>query len=342
MDYGVYKNRGLTGLVNLGNTCYINSSLQVLSHIPELNAYGAEFLKNHKSIDKNGYLLKEWIDLYDLMWKKNAIIAPNRFLKVIQTVSKDINNAHFIGFAQNDSTEFFYFIIQIFHTTLKGAYDSKSLLGYQLSHYAKDESFCSFLKRRHKDDYSFIDSLFSTYVKIEFIDKATNKPLSVNYENFYILDVALPHLTIQQCLDHHLSSEEMNSENGNQYYDDKECVYKDVIKRSSLYNSPPYLIIQLKRWNMNLKKNQRIIQYDTSGIDMKKYHHPDSLDKSNSSYELFGIINHSGNVFGGHYFSYIKGFNGKWYEFNDTNVKEIPISKLQANKNYCFIYRRNK
>ena len=128
----------------------------------------------------------------------------------------------------------------------------------------------------------------------------------------------------------------------NQYYDDGEKKYKDVIKKTYLYNSPPYFIVQLKRWNMNLKKNQRIIHYDPKEIDLTPYFYKESPDKSNSVYELFGIINHSGNVFGGHYFSYIKGFNGKWYEFNDAQVKEIPLSKLLTNKNYCFIYRRNK
>ena len=91
---------------------------------------------------------------------------------------------------------------------------------------------------------------------------------------------------------------------------------------------------------MNLKKNQRIIHYDPKYINLGQFYHESVPCKSN--YDLFGIINHSGNVFGGHYFSYIKGFNGKWYEFNDTNVKEIQTSKLLTNKNYCFIYRRNK
>ena len=66
-----YKDKGLTGLANLGNTCYINSGLQILSHCYEFQEKLNEV--EHKLEDNiDVTFLKEYLDLRNIMWKTNC------------------------------------------------------------------------------------------------------------------------------------------------------------------------------------------------------------------------------------------------------------------------------
>ena len=58
--------------------------------------------------------------------------------------------------------------------------------------------------------------------------------------------------------------------------------------------------------------------------------------------ELFGVANHIGNAMGGHYYAYIKGASGKWYEFNDTVVRPIKENEVVSQKGYVFFYRKKE
>ena len=149
--------------------------------------------------------------------------------------------------------------------------------------------------------------MFTVYFKIQYVDKETNKITTTRYENSYSVDLPLNKLSIRDCMQDLFEPEELNEENNNQYYDDKEDKYKDVIKKTYLFQSSTYLIVQLKRWSMNLRKNQRIIHYNIDeSLSLSDYYFDKNKMAVSKEYELFGAINHSGNIYGGHYTCVIK------------------------------------
>ena len=90
-----------------------------------------------------------------------------------------------------------------------------------------------------------------------------------------------------------------------------------------------------------MANHQSLVDIPLADLDMSNY--VIGYNKNLYNYELFGICNHEGSVMGGHYYAYIKNQNGKWYEFNDTNVKEIKnLKELITPKGYCFFYRKKK
>ena len=86
--------------------------------------------------------------------------------------------------------------------------------------------------------------------------------------------------------------------------------------------------------NYSKKKIQQKLSFKTPREVIVK---PKKADKF--EYQLVGVLIHSGSADAGHYYSYIKERNkkspnyGKWYEFNDTTVKEFDIRNL---KKECF------
>ena len=95
-----YRDRGLTGLGNVGNSCYLNSCMQILSHTYEFNEFLAD--GNYKKKLKNvadSVVLLEWDKLREMMWSNNCTIAPWGFVKTIQKIARDKHRELFTGHA---------------------------------------------------------------------------------------------------------------------------------------------------------------------------------------------------------------------------------------------------
>nr|POE50446.1 ubiquitin carboxyl-terminal hydrolase 8 [Quercus suber] len=109
---------GLTGLQNLGNTCFMNSAIQCLVHTPELVDY---FLGDYPTeinydnpLGMKGELALAFGDLLRKLWAPGARpVAPRMFKSKLANFAPQ-----FSGYNQHDSQEFLAFLLDGLHEDL--------------------------------------------------------------------------------------------------------------------------------------------------------------------------------------------------------------------------------
>ena len=116
-------------------------------------------------------------------------------------------------------------------------------------------------------------------------------------------------------------------------------------KKLEIYNIPKILIIQIKRFNNNSKINTKV-NFPLYNLDLSKYVLSFEKIKTNNinfeaKYDLFAVANHYGSLIFGHYTAYCKNsLNNKWYEFNDSVIKEIKEDDIVTPNAYVLFYKQ--
>lgn len=317
MNENIMTGTGHSGLTNLGNTCYLNAAVQILSHMNELNTYLLNVTQLNRLNDS--LLTIEWISLYKLMWSQNCIISPNRFVSKIKDLTQN-KTTKFCNLEQNDSNEYFYFMIDCIHNSLNKLDQSIKLPKTNNTELNKE------IDLYESKDCSIIHSLFTSFLSYTYVNKETNIVEFTKYEPHFMIELTIPlvdNIRIEDCINFTFQDEILDT----LWHDEKTNEKKQLLKKTEFAYYPNILVVHFKRW-IQMKKNKQIVQFD------------EILKLNNETYELFGIINHEGNIFGGHYFSYIKKNN--WFLFNDTNVSQIQLQNIVSDKNYCLFYRKIK
>eukprot|EP00057_Strongylocentrotus_purpuratus_P022869 XP_011677343.1 PREDICTED: ubiquitin carboxyl-terminal hydrolase 20 [Strongylocentrotus purpuratus] len=111
----MWKITGLTGLRNLGNTCYLNAGIQALSNCP---AFAHFFLECNGFVktEKKPYLAASYQRLMEDIWgrRRPSYLTPSSLVNSVKAVFP-----MFKGFTQQDSQEFLRCIMDRLHEELK-------------------------------------------------------------------------------------------------------------------------------------------------------------------------------------------------------------------------------
>ena len=352
-----YKKKGISGLANLGDTCFINALLQIISHTYELNELlndSGYKSKLNKCVDSE--LLTSWDELRLLMWSENCTISPGGFIHAIRKISKIKKNNMFSTISQNDMPEFLTFLFNIFHTALKRKV-TMTIGGRPKNKRDKMAKMCyEMIQKEYTENYSEILNMFygihvSTLKRTAGTSSVESGDdyLSIRPEPFMVISLPIPHqssprdISLMDCFDLNCESEFMEGDNAwfNETLGKKQNVYKQLV----YWSLPEIMVIDIKRFEYNpntdsFVKNQSNIRIPIENVNFSKY--VEGYNKDSYIYDLYGICNHHGDETFGHYTSTIKTADSKWFNFNDSNIKEISIkgSEIIGNTPYCLFYRK--
>jgi ubiquitin C-terminal hydrolase len=293
----------LVGFNNLGNTCYLNSAMQIIVNCTVLTK--VILSQSFKSEALNTY--KKFLIEYKNA-KQGSAISPIEIKNLVGAKDKK-----FLNFQQHDSHEFLITLMELLEDELKKEYkESKTdILGIKL------EDLMS----------NIFDTTVSSIIYSEETDEKSKTRIGEK-----ILSLPIPNsrnITLDDCLDLYTKIEKLTGDC--QWQSEKENRKVDAYKRLYLKSLPKYLLIQLKRFTFfsaSNKNNNDVIV-------------PTELNIKNHKYELRGIIFHMGGAGGGHYISIIK-MKDKWFACNDNSVSEVSNINNFLNKGYTYLFVKQK
>ncbi|XP_044034881.1 ubiquitin carboxyl-terminal hydrolase 42 [Siniperca chuatsi] len=297
------------GLQNMGNTCFLNSALQCLTYTPPFANY--MLTREHsKTCHEPGFCMMCTMQNHIIQVFANSgnVIKPIGVLNELKRIAK-----HFRYGSQEDAHEFLRYTVD--------AMQKSCLPGTKLD--------------RQTQATTFIHQVFGGYLRSRV--KCLNcKAVSDTFDPF--LDITLEIKTapsVSKALEQFVKPEQLDGENAYKCTKCKKMV--TASKRFTIHRNSNVLTLSLKRFaNFSGGKITKDVKYPEY-LDLRPFMSQSQGDPQ--VYGLYAVLVHSGfSCHAGHYFCYIKGSNGQWYQMNDSSVSVSDIRSVLNQQAYVLFY----
>ena len=358
---------GLTGLKNLGNSCYMNSTLQCLSAtIPLarflLDGSYKQAINRTNPLGTQGQLATALAGLVHVMWgEKYAFVSPVTFREAMARFAPS-----FRGYDQHDSQEFLAILLDGLHEDLNHVVtrpppvemtpERENELETLPQQIASVKEWSIYRMRN--------DSLIVDWFQGQFRNKLTCLTCgktSTTYEAYTYLSLPVPHgrgvgkVTLQQCLDAFVREEVLDK--GDMWNCPRCKKPRKATKRLSISRLPQILLIHLKRFSFKGPFTDKIdttVTFPTnSALDLTNYMPPPlppgtaglgGVPVSQSQtppylYDLYATTHHFGSLNTGHYTATVRS-NREWWYCDDSRIVRGDERQLHTNSPYVLWFRR--
>lgn len=340
---------GLRGLINLGNTCFMNCIVQALTHTPFLRDY---FLadKHLCQMQHQQCLVCEMSRLFQEFY--SGISTPHTPYKLLHLVWTHAR--HLAGYEQQDAHEFLIATLDVLHQHCKGTRGLSSTASNHCNCII-DQIFTGGLQSdvtcmKCNNVSTTIDPFWDISLDLGPPDQITN----AIFGNFSNLPAKFEEPTsLITCLKRFTRPEHLGSSAKIRC---SRCVsYEESTKQLTMKKLPLVACFHLKRFEHSTGLHKKISTYVSfpEELDMSPFmsinndhraHAKKSPELSGLStenkYSLYSVVNHRGTADTGHYTCFIRQHKDHWFRCEDNVITKAAMDDVLKSEGYLLFYHK--
>ncbi|XP_055533735.1 ubiquitin carboxyl-terminal hydrolase 36 isoform X2 [Wyeomyia smithii] len=302
------------GMINVGNTCYLNSTLQALFHVPAIaNWLISDSSHRERCDDRNdGCIICAMAKTLMASQGNQGAIKPYLVYSKLRLVCK-----HLVPGRQEDAHEFLRYLMEAMEKSFLSRFDKSK----ELDQYSKETTP--------------LNQILGGYLRSE-VKCLSCQHTSTTFQHFedLLLDIRKAN-SIEEALDVYFARERLEE----MQYRCEACKKRvAATKQFSLERAPFVLCIQLKRFSMLGGKINKHVEL-RNRLDLTPYSSKSATSSGKLTYKLVSMVTHLGNTqHCGHYTAIGSTESGTYYVFDDSSVRSISMQNVTSTNAYIIFY----